>query len=95
VHRIFNLCVKYCGGKIPDVSHDPKFPPPFDLRLLQEETHAALNSCLINVALFKAMEAARSTNRFLYIDLLNLLLYNLLSTNFLLTLFFFLYQILK
>ena len=30
VHRGINLCLKFCGGQIPDVLHDAAFPLPFD-----------------------------------------------------------------
>jgi hypothetical protein len=29
--RVLNLCDKYCGGHIPDTTHDPAFALPFDL----------------------------------------------------------------
>ena len=63
VHRILNLCIKYCGGCIPDAPHDPAFPPPFDLPALLVETARNLEACTIHANLFKAMDAARSTNR--------------------------------
>lgn len=34
VHRVVELCKKYCDSKIPDVPHDSAFPLPFDLATL-------------------------------------------------------------
>lgn len=65
VHRVLNLAQKYCGGVIPDVPHDPEFPLPFDLQALQEGISEDMKHCAINLATFKAMEAARATNKFL------------------------------
>jgi methionyl-tRNA synthetase len=65
VHRGVNLCIKYCEGKIPDVQHDPQFGLPFDLAALEAGVRADLESCAMNSAIFKAMEAVRATNRFL------------------------------
>ena len=65
VQRVLVLCHKYCAGVVPDARHDPGFALPFDLTLLIEDVRAAAATCSINVALFKAMEAARATNRFL------------------------------
>jgi methionyl-tRNA synthetase len=67
VHRVLNLCQKYCGGVVPDTQHDPAFPLPFDLEQLIREASAEARACSINTALFKAMEAARATNRYQYI----------------------------
>lgn len=65
VQRGLNLCQLYCGGKIPDVQHDATRPLPFDLGKLIDETKRLAGECAINSILFNAMEAARSTNRFL------------------------------
>lgn len=65
VHRVLTLCGKYCQGVIPDTTHDPAFAQPFDLAALKASVSADLASCAINGATFKAMEAARATNRFL------------------------------
>jgi methionyl-tRNA synthetase len=63
VHRVLNLCNKYCNGVIPDTEHDPAFALPFDLEVLVREASAEARACAINTALFKGMEAARATNR--------------------------------
>lgn len=66
VHRVLTLCGKYCEhGQIPDSIHDPAFAMPFDLAALKAGVTADLASCAINNAVFKAMEAARATNRWL------------------------------
>lgn len=65
VHRVLNLAQKYCNGVVPDVPHDPDYPLPFDLQALQEGIAEDLKHCAINLAVFKAMEAARATNKFL------------------------------
>lgn len=65
VHRVFNLTHKYCNGVVPSTEHDPEFGLPFDLKALKEGVAEDLKSCAINLAVFKAMEAARATNRFL------------------------------
>lgn len=66
VHRAVNLCEKYCDGKIPDVSHDSQFPLPFDIESIINGSMTDMKNCpQINLALYKAMEAARATNRFL------------------------------
>lgn len=62
VNRVVNLCHKYCGGVVPDVAHDPEFGLPFDLAALKAGVTADLKGCAVNLALFKAMEAARATN---------------------------------
>lgn len=62
VNRVVNLCHKYCGGAVPDVAHDPEFGLPFDLAALKAGVTADLKDCAVNLALFKAMEAARATN---------------------------------
>lgn len=66
VHRVLTLCGKYCNGVIPDnTQHDPKLPLPFDLSALKEGVRLDMEDSCINAALFKAMDAARATNRFL------------------------------
>lgn len=63
VHRVLNLAQKYCGGAIPDTKHDDKFPLPFDLAVLKEGVAKDMEQSAINLALFKAMDCARATNR--------------------------------
>lgn len=65
VQRALNLCQLYCEGRVPDVQHDEKCKLPFDLSALIAETRKAAAECAINQVLFLAMEAARSTNRYL------------------------------
>ena len=65
MNRALNLCVKYCAGVIPDTEHDPTFELPFDMKELIGGCTAEIKSCQINLAVFRAMEAARDTNRFL------------------------------
>eukprot|EP01035_Chromulina_nebulosa_P017132 gene17132-22646_t len=65
IHRVFNLCAKYCNGVVPNVQHDNVYNKPFDLDTLINEVRADLKLSAINVAVFRAMEAVRSTNRFL------------------------------
>ncbi len=64
VHRVLTLAQKYCGGIIPDLPHDSQFSCPFDLKALKEGVTSDIKDCLINNAVFKAMEAARATNRY-------------------------------
>ncbi|KAJ1434726.1 tRNA synthetases class I (M)-domain-containing protein [Ochromonadaceae sp. CCMP2298] len=63
VHRVFTLAHKYCAGEVPDVQHDGGLP--FDLGVLKEGVIADMTECALHLALFKAMEAVRATNRFL------------------------------
>ena len=65
VHRVLNLCQKYCDGLIPNTVHDTGFSPPFDMEALLRDWSIDASACAINLALFKAMEAARATNRYL------------------------------
>eukprot|EP01038_Epipyxis_sp_PR26KG_P012817 gene12817-17186_t len=65
VNRALKLCSMYCDSKIPSVEHDEQFGVPYDLAGLKASITQDLASCGINFALFKAMEAARATNRFL------------------------------
>jgi methionyl-tRNA synthetase len=65
VHRVFNLAQKYCGGVVPDTVHDTEFALPFDLKSLKENIAEDMKNCAINLAVFKAMDAARATNKFL------------------------------
>jgi methionyl-tRNA synthetase len=60
-----NLCLKYCDGVVPDVGHDPAWSLPFNLGALIDDCAADMTSCAINTALFRAMDAARETNKFL------------------------------
>jgi methionyl-tRNA synthetase len=62
VHRIFNLCKNYCNGEVPDCVHDAEFGVPFDLKLLVDDVVKDMKQYSINVAIFKAMDAARATN---------------------------------
>lgn len=67
IHRGINLCVKWCdGGAIPNVSHDPAFPLPFDIVALDAAIRNDIETCSLNTAAFKAMDAVRATNRFQY-----------------------------
>lgn len=63
IHRGVNLCIKYCDGVIPDVPHDDKFPLPFDIEALDTAIREDMKFCSLNLALLKAMEAVRATNR--------------------------------
>ena len=65
VHRILNLAIKYCNGRIPDTQHDPAFALPFDLEALINGTKDDLVNNCINGSLFRAVEATRATNRYL------------------------------
>lgn len=65
VHRALNLCLKYCDGKIPESTHDAAFPLPFDLEALKTGVLADAKACAIHSAIFKGMEAARATNKYL------------------------------
>lgn len=63
VHRALNLCHKYCGGVVPDTVHDPKEGLPFDLEAIRQGVEDDMQGLAIHSALFRAMEAARATNR--------------------------------
>jgi methionyl-tRNA synthetase len=63
VHRGINLCVKFCNAQIPDVEHDASFALPFDLAALAAAVAEDMKSCSLNLAVFRAMEAVRATNR--------------------------------
>ena len=63
IHRVLNLTQKYCEGIVPDVTHDKTFALPFDLYMLKNSIRYDLNECSLNLALFKAMDAVRATNR--------------------------------
>lgn len=65
VHRVLNLAIKYCDGKVPDSVHDAQFPLPFDLALLRDGIAEDIASSALHSAINKGMEAARATNRFL------------------------------
>jgi len=67
VHRGLTLCHKFCSGVIPDVQHDDAFPAPFDFNeLLTSITNDIKgNKNAIHLALFRAVDAVRATNRFL------------------------------
>lgn len=69
VHRVLTLAQKYCDGKLPDVPHDSQFSTPFDLKALKEGVAQDIKECAINSAVFKAMEAARATNRYIIVKL--------------------------
>jgi methionyl-tRNA synthetase len=63
VHRVLNLMQKYCNGVVPDVQHDAAFALPFDLAVLKAGVREDMKQCALHLALFKAMEAVRATNR--------------------------------
>jgi methionyl-tRNA synthetase len=63
IHRVFNLAIKYCDSKIPDCSHDPKCGVPFDLAELKASIDNDAGACAINLAIIRAMDAVRATNR--------------------------------
>jgi methionyl-tRNA synthetase len=63
VHRVLTLAQKFCGGMIPDLPHDAQFCKPFDLKALKEGVEQDLKDNAINAAVFRAMDAARATNR--------------------------------
>ena len=65
VNRALNLCKKYSNGRIPNTTHDSVFSCPFNAKELIDESEQLLKSSNLSVLLFKAMEAARATNRFL------------------------------
>eukprot|EP00605_Chrysophyceae_sp_TOSAG23-4_P000453 GSChrysophyteH1.ASY1.ANO1.511.1 assembled CDS len=65
VHRILNLTHKYCKGVIPDTTHDEAFGPPFNLKDLIDDANTIGNDCALHTLSFRAMEAARATNKFL------------------------------
>lgn len=65
VHRVLNLMQKYCNGVVPETTHDAAFALPFDLAQLKRGVREDMKSCALHLALFKAMEAVRATNRFL------------------------------
>lgn len=67
VHRGLNLCLKFCGGVIPDIAHDLEFPMPFDVIALRDGVWEDMkdNKNAINAALFRAIDAVRATNRYL------------------------------
>ena len=66
VHRALTLCQKYCGGKVPDTLHDESLSQllPFDLLALKQGVEEDMKSSAIHSAVFKAMDAARATNRY-------------------------------
>ncbi|RYY83452.1 hypothetical protein EON63_11165 [archaeon] len=63
MNRVFNLAQKYCGGKVPNLSHDLAFSLPFDIQALLEGVEGEVRACNISTAVYKSMEAARATNR--------------------------------
>lgn len=65
VNRALNLCHKFCGGVIPDTTHDAEFGLPFSLTELEASIRADISKYSLNTALFRAMDAVRATNRFL------------------------------
>lgn len=67
VNRALNLCLKYCDGIIPDTEHDEKFSSPFDFNTLRQEVENDIKKNFIHLAVFRAMEAARSTNRYIIV----------------------------
>ena len=65
VNRAMNLCSKYCNSEIPDTQHDASFGLPFDVKDLIDGVTQDMAACSINLAIGKAMDAARSTNKYL------------------------------
>ena len=65
VNRAMNLCSKYCDNVIPDTQHDAAFGLPFDIKELVSGIANDMSTCSINLAISKAMDAARLTNKFL------------------------------
>ena len=65
VHRVLNLTHKYCNGLVPDAQHDAALPLPYDLAVLKQGVKDDMSTCALHLALFKAMEAVRATNRWL------------------------------
>ena len=65
VHRAVSLCGKYCGGQVPDTTHDAAFPLPFDLQALVDETPRLAQDCGVHALIGRAMQAVRDTNKFL------------------------------
>lgn len=74
VHRALTLCQKYCDGKVPDTLHDERLSQllPFDLLALKQGVEEDMKSCAIHSAIFKAMDAARATNRYARMTIMNL-----------------------
>lgn len=62
VHRIMNLCKNYSNSEIPNVEHDPEFGLPFNMAQLMGDVFEDVKRYNVNLAIFKAMEAARATN---------------------------------
>lgn len=65
VNRVLNLTKKFCDGKVPDVPHDEEYPAPFNLEELKNSITHEIRNCSIHLAIFKSMEAARNTNKYL------------------------------
>jgi methionyl-tRNA synthetase len=78
IHRVLTLCCKYSPyvpeagkpvsvktGVVPDTVHDMTFSSPFDVKSLKSAIINEINGFNINIAIFKGMEAVRSTNRYL------------------------------
>ena len=65
VHRGLNLCIKYCDGKTPDVTHDLQYGVPFDVAVLIKEISNDAKIYSLSSAIFRTMEAVRATNRYI------------------------------
>lgn len=65
IHRVLTLCGKYCNNVVPDVQHDEKCGMPFDLTQLVQSTTDAMKGFATHTCIHLAMEAVRSTNRWL------------------------------
>ena len=79
VHRALTLCQKYCDGKVPDTLHDERLSQllPFDLLALKQGVEEDMKGSAIHSAIFKAMDAARATNR--YGSMIAIVVYSLLK----------------
>jgi methionyl-tRNA synthetase len=65
LHRVVNLCHKYCGGVVPQCEHDPAWAAPFDARALAAELPRLAEESALHLLAFKAMDDVRSINKFL------------------------------
>ena len=63
VNRVLNLTKKFCDGIVPDVPHDAVYSSPFNLEELKLAMTTDIANCSLHTAIFKAMDAARSTNK--------------------------------
>jgi methionyl-tRNA synthetase len=65
IHRALNLTHKYCNGVVPESTHDEAFALPFNLQALLDDAEGIADECALNTLAFRAMDAVRSTNKFL------------------------------